>query len=216
MSTLIVATHNRHKTQEIAAMIGAHFDEITDLASLAQLHGSDAAPEPEETATTFEGNARLKAEAAAIAPVIAGLGDAGEDLWILADDSGIEVDALDGRPGVHSARFAGENASDADNRRLLLEQLAEAGSLAPEQRRARFRCVLALVRSGELLGIFSGAVEGTMVTEDRGSGGFGYDPVFQPDGHDRTFGEMSADAKNQLSHRSRALEKLGAWLEERG
>ena len=213
MPTLVVATHNRHKTEEIAAMIGAHFDAVTDLATLAEQHGGEAAPEPEETEPTFEGNSRLKAEAAALAPALLARGDdRGGEVWILADDSGIEVDALDGRPGVYSARFAGENASDADNRRHLLKELHDVGATQPEQRSGRFRCVLALIRGGEFVGTFDGAVEGTVTSEDRGKGGFGYDPLFQPEGHDQTFGELSPETKHQLSHRGRALEKLRAWL----
>lgn len=211
MPKLIVATHNRHKTEEIAAIIGEHFDAVTDLATLAEQHGGDAAPEPEETEETFEGNSRLKAEAAAQAPAIVALGK-DEDVLILADDSGIEVDALEGRPGVYSARFAGENASDADNREHLLNELRAAGATEPEQRGGRFRCVLALIRDGEFVGTFDGAVEGSVTSEVRGEGGFGYDPLFQPEGYDQTFGELPPETKHQLSHRGRALEKLRAWL----
>ena len=211
MPTLVVATHNRHKTEEIYAIIGEHFDAVTDLATLAEQHGGDAAPEPEETEESFEGNSRLKAEAAAQAPAI---GELGAGVWILADDSGIEVDALDGRPGVYSARFAGEDASDADNREHLLNELRAAGATEPGQRSGRFRCVLALIRDGEFAGTFDGAVEGTVTPEARGKGGFGYDPLFQPDGYQQTFGELPPETKHQLSHRGRALEKLRAWLAE--
>jgi XTP/dITP diphosphohydrolase len=209
MPTLIVATHNRHKTEEIAAIIGEHFEAVTDLATLAEQHGADAAPEPEETAETFEGNSRLKAEAAAVAPAILELGGG---VWILADDSGIEVDALDGRPGVYSARYAGENASDADNRAHLLSELRAVGASSSEKRTARFRCVLALIRDGEFAATFDGAVEGTVTEQERGDGGFGYDPLFQPEGYNETFGELPAETKHRLSHRGRALEKLRAWL----
>jgi XTP/dITP diphosphohydrolase len=213
MPTLVVATHNRHKTEEIRTMIGEHFDEVTDLATLAEQHGGDAAPEPEETEETFEGNSRLKAEAAAQAPAIVSMGKGKDrEVWILADDSGIEVDALDGRPGVYSARFAGENASDADNREHLLSELRAAGATQAKQRSGRFRCVLALIRDGEFAGTFDGAVEGTVTPTVRGDGGFGYDPLFQPEGYAQTFGELPAETKHQLSHRGRALEKLRAWL----
>lgn len=209
MQTLIVATHNRHKTEEIAAIIGEHFDLVTDLATLAEQHGGNAAPEPEETETTFEGNSRLKAQAAAQAPAIQAMAG---NIWILADDSGIEVDALDGRPGVYSARFAGEGASDADNRSHLLGELRAAGASMPEQRRGRFRCVLALIQDGDSAITFDGAVEGTITPEARGDRGFGYDPLFQPEGYRQTFGELAPETKHQLSHRGRALEKLRAWL----
>jgi len=209
MSTLVVATHNRHKTDEIAAVLAGFFDDFTDLATLAEQHGSDSAPEPEENADSFEGNARIKAEAAAIAPAI---GSAEGELWILADDSGIEADALDGRPGVFSARFAGENATDADNRAHLLKELDAAGAKTAEQRSGRFRCVLVLIHNGKEAGVFDGTVEGTIIDGERGEGGFGYDPIFIPDGYDQTFGELPASTKMELSHRGRALVKLCAWM----
>lgn len=210
MSTLVIATHNRHKTEEIAAVLGDFFDHFTDLASLAGQYGSDSAPEPEENADTFAGNARIKAQAAVKAPAIGSLGD---DVWILADDSGIEADALGGRPGVFSARFAGENATDADNRAHLLKELDAAGALSAEQRTGRFRCVLVLIGNGAEVGIFDGAVEGTITDGERGAGGFGYDPLFIPAGYQQTFGELPATTKMELSHRGRALAKLCAWLE---
>lgn len=214
MSTLIVATHNRHKTEEIAAVLGDFFDQFTDLASLAERHGADSAPEPVEDADSFEGNARIKAEAAAIAPAIALAGF--DDAWILADDSGIEVDALDGRPGVYSARYAGENASDADNRGHLLAELDAAGARSAERRRGRFRCVLALLhhRGGDSgTQLFDGTVEGTIAEAEQGDGGFGYDPLFIPEGYDQSFGELPPETKHQLSHRGRALAKLRSWMQ---
>lgn len=212
MSTLVIATHNRHKTEEIAAVLTDFFDHFTDLATLAEQQGSDSAPEPEEDADTFEGNARIKALAAASAPAIGSLGG---DVWILADDSGIEADALGGRPGVFSARFAGQNATDADNRVHLLNELADAGAQSAQQRSGRFRCVLVLIRDGEEAGIFDGAVEGTITDGERGEGGFGYDPLFIPEGYDQTFGELPAKTKRTLSHRGEALAKLSAWLKTR-
>jgi XTP/dITP diphosphohydrolase len=193
MTRLLLATRNAHKTAEIAAMLARHF-VIADLCSLP------GAPEVEETGATFAENAALKANA------ISGFTGG----WALADDSGLEVDALGGDPGVRSARFAGETATDADNNRLLLSRLA-AQPGAP--RTARFRCVLALSRGGALVETFDGAVEGRLVEELRGPGGFGYDPLFVPDGFDETFGELPAETKNRISHRSRALARFLTWLE---
>ena len=195
MTRLLVATRNAHKTAEIAAMLAGIFE-------VADLRGRPDAPEVEETGATFGENAALKAEA--ISAFTGG--------WALADDSGLEVDALGGAPGVRSARFAGENATDADNNRLLLEKLS---ALPAAPRTARFRCVLALARAGALVAIFDGAVEGRVIESPRGPGGFGYDPLFIPDGHDATFGELPAEVKNGISHRSRALAKFRAWLEAR-
>lgn len=194
MPRLILATRNAHKTAEIATMLAGVF-EVTDL------HGQPDAPEVEETGETFADNAALKA--LAVSRFARG--------WALADDSGLEVDVLGREPGVRSARFAGENATDADNNALLLERLAAVPASMPT---ARFRCVLALARDGELVATFDGAVEGRILPSIQGGGGFGYDPLFLPDGHDRSFGELPAEAKNAISHRSRALAKFRAWLED--
>jgi XTP/dITP diphosphohydrolase len=193
MTRLLVATRNAHKTAEISAMLTGFF-EISDL------HALPDAPDVEETGATFADNAALKANA--ISHFTGG--------WALADDSGLEVDALDGAPGVRSARFAGESATDADNNRLLLARLAE---LPHASRAARFRCVLALSKHGTLVQTFDGAVEGRVIESLRGPGGFGYDPLFIPDGFEKTFGELPADIKNSISHRSRALAKFRAWLD---
>ncbi|MGH8046468.1 MAG: RdgB/HAM1 family non-canonical purine NTP pyrophosphatase, partial [Chthoniobacterales bacterium] len=193
MTPLLVATRNTHKTAEIAAMLAGFF-EVSDLRSLP------GAPEVEETGTTFAENAALKATA--ISRFNSG--------WALADDSGLEVDALGGAPGVYSARFAGETATDADNNNLLFARLAE---LPHAPRTARFRCVLALAQNGALLETFDGAVEGRVIETLRGPGGFGYDPLFIPDGFEQTFGELPADGKTSISHRSRALVNCRAWLE---
>ena len=193
MTPLLVATRNAHKTTEIAAMLSGFF-EVSDL------HGLENAPEVEETGSTFAENSALKANA--ISRFTGG--------WALADDSGLETDALRGEPGVRSARFAGENATDAENNHLLLEKLA----VLPEApRTARFRCVLSLSHRGHLVATFDGAVEGRITDCPRGDGGFGYDPLFIPDGESATFGELPAAVKNGLSHRARALAKFHAWLE---
>jgi XTP/dITP diphosphohydrolase len=152
----------------------------------------------EETGETFEENASLKALAAS----------AHFEGWVLADDSGLEVDALGGAPGVRSARFSGEGATDASNRALLLEKLA---GIPEDQRSARFRCVIALARGGEVLAHFSGSVEGAIIASEKGEGGFGYDPLFVPVGFSETFAELSAETKNRLSHRGRALAEMKGW-----
>ena len=189
--TVLVSTRNAHKLVEIRQILGPSF-ELLDLSSIPALG------EVEETGTTFEENAALKALAAS-----AHFGG-----WVLADDSGLEVDALSGAPGVYSARFSGEGATDASNRVLLLEKLAGVPS---NQRSARFRCVIALARGGEVLAHFSGAVEGAIIQSEKGEGGFGYDPLFVPEGFGETFAELGAETKNSLSHRGRALACLKSW-----
>lgn len=196
MPELLLATRNAHKAAEVRAILGPAW-QVTDLS----LHPDW--PEVEETGDTFSANAALKALAASRrAP----------EAWVLADDSGLEVDALGGAPGVRSARYAGPGADDAANRTKLLAALAEAGATAPARRSARFRCVLAVARGGGLEGEFAGAVEGTITAAEEGAGGFGYDPLFQPDGFDETFGTLPAATKNRLSHRALALAEAAAWL----
>lgn len=195
---LLVATGNAHKTAEIRAMLGEGFI-VEDLS-----HHPDLTS-PEETGDTFVANAEIKAVAAS---------NALPDRLVLADDSGLEVDALGGDPGVRSARYAGENATDADNRERLKKELAALhGAESPYL--ARFRCVMALAQDGEVLAQFDGAVEGQVLLQEQGEGGFGYDPLFMPDGYSRTFGVLSPEVKNQLSHRAMALQKVVAWLRAR-
>ena len=189
--TVLVSTRNAHKLVEIRQILGPSF-ELLDLSSVPALG------EVEETGTTFEENAALKALAAS-----AHFGG-----WVLADDSGLEVDALGGAPGVRSARFSGEGATDVTNRALLLEKLA---AVPADQRSARFRCVIALARGGEVLAHFSGSVEGAIIAGEKGGGGFGYDPLFVPEGFSETFAELSAETKNRLSHRGRALAAMKGW-----
>jgi XTP/dITP diphosphohydrolase len=152
---------------------------------------------PLENGKTFEENAILKAIAAS------------RELpsLVIADDSGLEVDALGGAPGIYSARYAGENATDKANIDKLLRELAQQ-NVPADQRTARFRCVVAAARNGTLLRAFEGVVEGTIVDHPRGSHGFGYDPVFQPKGFDQTFGEMASQLKNKISHRAKAIVAL--------
>jgi XTP/dITP diphosphohydrolase len=192
MQTLLIATRNVHKTREIGQMLGSGWD-VRDLASLPH------APKIEETGATFEENAALKA--LAISRIFTGL--------VLADDSGLEVDALGGAPGVHSARFAGPNAGDAENRFLLIQRLRNLGG---EEFPARFRCVMVLASQGELLGSFGGIVKGKVLLEERGESGFGYDSIFVPQGYTETFGELQPEIKNSLSHRGRALADVLEFL----
>ena len=194
MIELLFATRNAHKTAEIQTILGEQF-QANDLAEHPEI------PHIAETGRTFEDNAILKA--VTVSKHISG--------FVVADDSGLEVDALGGAPGIYSARYAGPDASDNEKIEKLLEQLGRVG--APKDAgRARFRCVLALARKGEVLGMFEGVVEGQIADRPRGSHGFGYDPIFIPNGFQRTFGELEPAEKNQLSHRARALEKLGAFL----
>ncbi|MDF1860089.1 MAG: RdgB/HAM1 family non-canonical purine NTP pyrophosphatase [Verrucomicrobiales bacterium] len=194
--TLIVATHNAHKTGEMRKILGDLFDSIEDLTSIPGL------VPPVEDGETFSENSAIKALAASKEK---------PEALILADDSGLEVDALAGAPGIYSSRFAGEDATDADNREKLLEDLS-----GKSERGARFRCVVTIAKNGEVLCSFDGAVEGTIAETMTGEGGFGYDPVFIPEGYDRSFGELSEEIKNGMSHRGRALEKFREWWKQNG
>lgn len=194
--TLLVATHNAHKTGEMRAILGSYFDEVTDLTSLAD------AVSPEETGKTFAENSAIKAVAASRAR---------PGVLILADDSGLEVDALGGAPGVYSSRYSGESATDASNREKLLAEMARP-EVASAPRTARFRCVLTIARDGGILGQFDGAVEGRIAPVESGTGGFGYDSLFIPEGYEASFGELSEQVKNGMSHRARALAKFREWL----
>jgi XTP/dITP diphosphohydrolase len=157
-----------------------------------------SAPPPAEDGATFEDNARLKAMYYA----------AHQPGYVFADDSGLEVDSLAGQPGVHSARFAGPNATDQDNNDLLLARLRGVAN-----RTARFVCVIALVRDGQLVTTFKGSVEGKIIDEPRGSHGFGYDPLFYYEPFGCTFSEATDDQKMQVSHRAQALQAMFAFLD---
>jgi XTP/dITP diphosphohydrolase len=187
---LVLATANAGKQRELAALLTPHGGELI-------LQGALGIETPEETGTTFEANALLKARHAAR--------QAG--LPALADDSGIEVDALGGAPGVYSARYAGAGAGDAANTAKLLEALRDVPAAA---RGARYRCVIVRVRSASDPAplIATGSWEGRIADAPRGTGGFGYDPVFVPAGETLTAAEMSAAEKNAVSHRARALRAL--------
>jgi XTP/dITP diphosphohydrolase len=189
-SRLILATRNAHKTEEIRAMLGDRF-EVLDATAFSDF------PEIEETGKTFLENARLKA--LGISRLIDG--------WVISDDSGLEVDALDGAPGVMSSSFGGEEGNHAKNNARLLTEMA--GQVI---RTARFRCTMVLASGGVERGNFSGTVEGRLVDSLQGGGGFGYDPLFIPVGHTQTFAELPTVIKNTLSHRSRALDQVVAYL----
>ena len=188
---LIVATRNAHKVEEIRAILSAF--EVLDLSVLTD------PPEVEETGSTFLENAILKAQA------ISELTDA----LVLSDDSGLEVDSLGGDPGVYSSRYAGKDGNDSLNNAKLLREMD-----GQSERTARFRCVIVLARGGKVLADFSGAVEGQILQRNQGEGGFGYDPLFVPDGYERSFAELGEEIKNGLSHRSRALEGVVDWLRQ--
>ena len=186
---IVFATNNAHKLEEARALAQGKFE----ILSLAEIGCHDDIP---ETADTLEGNALIKAR------------------WIkerygydcFADDTGLMVDALDGAPGVYSARYAGPECDAVANMRLLLANLE-----GKEDRRARFETVIALIKDGEEH-IFRGKVEGTIATEPHGSAGFGYDPVFIADESGLPFAEMTAEGKNAISHRGRAMRSLSAFL----
>jgi len=188
MRQLLVATRNKHKTREFVEILGADF-------AVRDLSGEQAAV-LEETGATFVENAILKA--LGISKRFPGL--------VVADDSGLEVDALGGAPGVFSARYAGRNASDSENITKLLSALRKFPNTEPFV--GRFRCVLAVAREGELLNTVEGVIEGTIVDSPRGNFGFGYDPVFQPIGFGQTFGELPWETKNKISHRAEAIRAL--------
>ena len=188
---ILLATRNRHKTVEIQTMLGEGVI-VSDVTGLAHL------PEIEETGVTFEENSKLKAEG--ISRHVSGI--------VLADDSGLEVDALGKSPGVYSARYAGLGCTDEANTALVLKKMK---GFPDEVRSVRFRCVLAVAENGVTLAIFDGTIEGMLAHEVRGKGGFGYDPIFMPEGHQQTFGELSSEIKHTMSHRSRALQQFKDW-----
>jgi XTP/dITP diphosphohydrolase len=220
MTTLLIATRNAHKTGEIRAILGAQFDFLT-------LHDFHGAPKVVEDAPTFAGNAAKKA--VELSKWISSSHSTfniqhSTPNFVVADDSGLEVDALGGAPGVHSARFAAldqsENSHDADNNAKLLRLLRD---VPQEKRAARFHCVIALAavsagKAGSASPVcyagefeaqtFDGVCEGKITFAPGGKGGFGYDPLFVPDGFTRSFAELGEDVKNRLSHRAKALAKL--------
>jgi XTP/dITP diphosphohydrolase len=188
---LVVASHNAGKVREIAALLGPLGIEPVSAGELGL-------PEPEETETTFSGNAILKARAAMLA----------SGLPALSDDSGLEVFAIGGDPGVYSARWAGPNKDFA----AAMQRVWDLLGARTDDRGARFVCALALAQPDGAVEVFQGEARGTIVWPPRGEKGFGYDPIFQPTGLTRTFGEMAHEEKLPLTHRARAFEKLVASL----
>ncbi len=211
MTTLLIATRNSHKVEEIRSILGGDYCYLT-------LNEYPDAPEVEEDRDTFAGNAAKKAEE--LAAWLSDRADKPEGrLLVLADDSGLEVDVLNGAPGVFSARYAAletgdaGNSPDSENNARLLRELKDA---AADRRTARFRCVIAVVEVGEFESgaeTFDGACEGRIQSGPTGDAGFGYDPLFVPEGFEQSFAELGEETKNRLSHRARALEKLKPWLD---
>jgi len=189
--TLIFASHNNHKTKEIQSL-------VPDWIEVKSLNEIGYVPEIPETGTTLEQNALAKSY-----HIFSKMG-----VDCFADDTGLEVEALLGAPGVYSARYAGENASFDDNINLLLKNME-----GQENRKARFRTVISLIFFGKKW-MFEGVVNGTILTERRGTSGFGYDPVFMPEGSLKSYAEMTLDEKNSTSHRARALQKMLNYFEE--
>ena len=189
MTELVFATNNLHKLNELSKLAGDNFH----LLSLKEINCFDDIP---ETADTLEGNAALKAQF----------------IWdkfarnCFADDTGLEVEALGGKPGVYSARYAGEEANSEANIDKVLLELKDQSN-----RKARFRTVICLILDGKEC-FFEGIIHGKLLTERHGRAGFGYDPIFVPEGYDITFAEMDLDIKNKISHRGRATEKLIDYL----
>jgi XTP/dITP diphosphohydrolase len=197
---LLIATRSEHKLRELRELLQL---ERAELVSLDEV-GVEG--EPVEDGATFEDNAAIKAR----------FGAAASGLPTLADDSGLEVDALDGRPGVRTRRYAGEDATDADNNAKLLAAL---DGMPPARRGARYVCALVLAVPGEPLVHARGECRGRIAASPRGSGGFGYDPIFEPESEPpggRTFGEWSAEDKHRISHRGRAAREMAPHLAERG
>ena len=188
---ILFATNNAHKLTEVQAVLGDSYTLVTP-------RDCGVTEEIPETQPTLEGNALQKARYL--------YERTGLDCF--ADDTGLEVEALGGAPGVHSARYATDSHDFAANNRLLLQNLA-----GEENRRARFRTVVALILGGREY-LFEGVVEGQIIDRETGHEGFGYDPLFRPDGYDRTFAQMTTEEKNAVSHRARAVRKLAAFLHE--
>ncbi|HJR08529.1 MAG TPA: XTP/dITP diphosphatase [Pyrinomonadaceae bacterium] len=196
-SELLIATNNTGKIRELTNLLSNLPLRLRRLSEFSQIS------EVEETGQTFAENAELKAR----------LYSRQTNLWTLADDSGLEVDALGGAPGVLSARYAGAHATSEERNARLLSELSLTGD---EQRSARFICVIALYEPGEeMTHLFNGVCEGRIAQRPQGRGGFGYDPLFIPAGYEQTFGELPDELKQQISHRARALAKVRAYLNAR-
>ncbi len=196
---IILATGNRHKVEEIKEIIKIYLDgELYSKLEISSVSDFPGIPEVEEDGNTYEENALKKAR-----EVYKFTG-----LPAIADDSGIEVDFLNGEPGIFSARYAGKGATDEQNNAKLLKLLE---NVPIEKRTARFRCVIAYV-DGKIEKTFEGIVGGKVIFQPRGSGGFGYDPLFVPDGFNLTYAEMPKELKNRISHRAKAVRKFVEFL----
>ncbi len=193
---LLLATRNAHKTREIQEILGTDF-AVRDLRACLEI------PDTDESGASFKENATLKA--LAVSKTLPG--------FVAADDSGLEVDVLGGAPGIYSARYAGVNATDEEKIDKLLRELTRVGA-SDDPRQARFHCVVALAHNGNLVGTFEGIVEGTITDEPRGNGGFGYDPIFIPEGFKQTFGQLPVEVKNTISHRAKAIRQLAPKLRQ--
>lgn len=186
---LVIATENKHKGEEIASILQGEMEIEIEVRTLADFPGVMLPP---ETGSTYRENAVQKAVAAAKAT----------GHWAMGDDSGLEVDALGGAPGLYSARFAGEGVSYADNRKKLLDSL---GDRPDDQRNARFICTIAVASPEGTVEVVEGRCEGRITRSEAGAGGFGYDPIFFLPAHHKTFAELSPEEKNRVSHRGRAI-----------
>lgn len=186
---IVFATNNAHKLQEVREILGSGFEVV----SLKELGCFDDIP---ETADTLQGNSLLKAEYI----------HTKYGCNCFADDTGLEIEALNGAPGVYSARFAGEPSNSQANRTKVLNLMSEQTN-----RKAQFRTVVTLILD-DVVYTFDGKVEGVITTTERGDSGFGYDPIFQPDGYNKTFAELPAETKNEISHRGRAMKKFAQFL----
>lgn len=195
MNSIFIATKNKGKVNDFQKLFSSYQVEVK---SLLDNHGL---PDVEETGSTFEENAALKAETIA----------ARLQTPVLADDSGLMVDVLDGRPGIYSARYAGEEKNDLENLKKVLQELE---GVPDEARTARFVCVLAVAIPNQQTLFKKGFCEGKIAKHPKGDNGFGYDPIFIPSGYNKTMAELSQEEKNKISHRHQALLQLDSWLKE--
>ncbi len=193
MLQLLAATTNKHKIREFSELIA----DVKEKVNIITPDSLPAFPEIEENGATFEENSAIKVCAASKYA----------DMAAIADDSGLEVMALDGAPGIYSSRYAGENATDSDRIHKLISELD-----GKEDRSARFVCVISLAYRGNLVAQFRGEVYGKIIDSPRGETGFGYDPVFVPEGYDRTFAELGAEVKDRISHRARAFAQAAEFI----
>lgn len=194
MRNVLIATKNAGKAEEFKTL----FDRY-GIKAISLLDLEEEVPDIEETGITFEENAALKSD---------GISER-MNITVMADDSGLEIDALDGRPGIYSARYAGEPKDDKQNIAKILKELE---NVSAEERTARFVCVLAVSIPGEPTQFKKGYCEGTIAFEEKGSNGFGYDPIFIPKGYSKTMAELDAEEKNTISHRRNAMIQLEDWI----